>query len=39
MAKKVLLTSVCRPLGTKYGDARSAGYDLLQSKRKDSGQH
>lgn len=27
--KKVLLTSVCRPLGPKYGDAPSVGYELL----------
>jgi hypothetical protein len=26
---KVLLTSVCRPLGPKYGDAASVGYELL----------
>ena len=29
MHKKVLLTSVCRPLGPKYGDAPSVGYELL----------
>lgn len=29
MSKKVLLTSVCRPLGPKYGDASSVGYELL----------
>jgi radical SAM superfamily enzyme YgiQ (UPF0313 family) len=29
MSKKVLLTSVCRPLGPKYGDATSVGYELL----------
>ncbi len=29
MAKKILLTSVCRPLGPKYGDAPSVGYELL----------
>ena len=29
MSKKVLLTSVCRPLGLKYGDAPSVGYELL----------
>lgn len=28
-AKKVLLTSVCRPLGPEYGDAPSVGYELL----------
>jgi radical SAM superfamily enzyme YgiQ (UPF0313 family) len=27
--KKVLLTSVCRPLGPKHGDAPSVGYELL----------
>jgi haloalkane dehalogenase len=27
--KKVLLTSVCRPLGTRHGDAESVGYELL----------
>jgi radical SAM superfamily enzyme YgiQ (UPF0313 family) len=27
--KKVLLTSVCRPLGEKYGDSPSVGYELL----------
>ena len=27
--KKVLLTSVCRPMGAKYGDATSVGYELL----------
>ncbi|MGD0016760.1 MAG: hypothetical protein ABSC38_04495, partial [Verrucomicrobiia bacterium] len=29
MKKKVLLTSVCRPLGPQYGDATSVGYELL----------
>ena len=29
MTKKVLLTTVCRPLGPKYGDAPSVGYELL----------
>ena len=29
MSKKILLTSVCRPLGPKYGDAPSVGYELL----------
>jgi hypothetical protein len=29
MRKKVLLTSVCRPLGPKHGDAPSVGYELL----------
>jgi len=27
--KKVLLTSVCRPMGPQYGDAPSVGYELL----------
>jgi radical SAM superfamily enzyme YgiQ (UPF0313 family) len=26
---RILLTSVCRPLGEKYGDAPSVGYELL----------
>ncbi|MDA0334152.1 MAG: hypothetical protein O2782_03195, partial [bacterium] len=29
---KVLLTSVCRPLGPKYGDAPSVGYELLHGQ-------
>ena len=29
MSRKVLLTSVCRPLGPKHGDAPSVGYELL----------
>ena len=29
MSNKVLLTSVCRPLGARYGDAPSVGYELL----------
>ena len=29
---KVLLTSVCRPLGPKHGDAPSVGYELLFSQ-------
>jgi len=32
MSKKVLLTSVCRPLGPRYGDAPSVGYELLHSQ-------
>jgi len=32
MRKKVLLTSVCRPLGPKHGDAPSVGYELLFSQ-------
>jgi haloalkane dehalogenase len=27
--KKVLFTSVCKPLGVRYGDAPSVGYELL----------
>lgn len=29
MSRKILLTSVCRPLGPEYGDAPSVGYELL----------
>ena len=29
MSKKVLFTSVCRPIGAKHGDAPSVGYELL----------
>jgi radical SAM superfamily enzyme YgiQ (UPF0313 family) len=29
MTKTVLLTSVCRPIGPKHGDAPSVGYELL----------
>ncbi|MFZ1072015.1 MAG: radical SAM protein [Verrucomicrobiia bacterium] len=29
MSKKILLTSVCRPMGPQYGDAPSVGYELL----------
>jgi radical SAM superfamily enzyme YgiQ (UPF0313 family) len=29
MSKRILLTSVCRPLGPKHGDAPSVGYELL----------
>ena len=32
MRKKVLLTSVCRPLGPNYGDAPSVGYELLHGQ-------
>ncbi len=32
MSKKILLTSVCRPMGPKYGDAPSVGYELLYSQ-------
>jgi radical SAM superfamily enzyme YgiQ (UPF0313 family) len=32
MRKKVLLTSVCRPLGPKFGDAPSVGYELLHGQ-------
>jgi hypothetical protein len=30
--KKILLTSVCRPLGEAYGDAPSVGYELLHGQ-------
>lgn len=30
--KRVLLTSVCRPLGEAYGDAPSVGYELLHGQ-------
>jgi len=30
--KKVLLTSVCRPLGPAHGDSPSVGYELLHSQ-------
>jgi haloalkane dehalogenase len=30
--QKVLLTSVCRPLGVRYGDAPSVGYELLHEQ-------
>ncbi|MFQ5873491.1 MAG: B12-binding domain-containing radical SAM protein [Dehalococcoidia bacterium] len=30
--KKVLLTSICRPLGEAYGDAPSVGYELLHGQ-------
>lgn len=30
--KTVLLTSVCRPFGTEYGDADSVGYELLHKQ-------
>ena len=29
MGQKILLTSVCRPLGPEHGDASSVGYELL----------
>ena len=32
MSRKVLLTSVCRPLGPKHGDGTSVGYELLHSQ-------
>jgi radical SAM superfamily enzyme YgiQ (UPF0313 family) len=32
MNKKVLLTSVCRPMGPRHGDAPSVGYELLYSQ-------
>ncbi|MFA6319080.1 MAG: hypothetical protein WC943_16840, partial [Elusimicrobiota bacterium] len=30
--KKVLLTSVCKPIGEKYGDGPSVGYELLHGQ-------
>lgn len=30
--KRVLLTSICRPLGEQYGDAPSVGYELLHGQ-------
>jgi haloalkane dehalogenase len=30
--KKVLLTTVCRPLGVRYGDSPSVGYELLHEQ-------
>lgn len=30
--KKILLTGVCQPLGEKYGDAPSVGYELLHGQ-------
>ncbi len=32
MSKKVLLTSVCRPMGQKSGEGPSVGYELLHSQ-------
>ena len=32
MSKKVLLTSICRPIGPDSGDAPSVGYELLYSQ-------
>ncbi len=32
MNKKILLTSVCQPLGAAYGDAPSVGYELLHGQ-------
>ena len=32
MTNKILLTSVCRPIGPKQGDAPSVGYELLYSQ-------
>ncbi|MDA9101065.1 hypothetical protein N9K06_00165 [Omnitrophica bacterium] len=31
-AKKILLTSVCQPLGVRYGDSPSVGYELLHEQ-------
>ncbi len=30
--KKILLTTVCRPLGIKFGDSKSVGYELLHGQ-------
>ncbi|MBI4677430.1 MAG: cobalamin B12-binding domain-containing protein, partial [Elusimicrobia bacterium] len=30
--KKVLLTSICRPIGERYGDGPSVGYELLHGQ-------
>ena len=30
--KKLLLTSVCRPLGPRYGDGKSVGYELMHGQ-------
>ncbi|MBI5210151.1 MAG: hypothetical protein HY927_09305 [Elusimicrobia bacterium] len=30
--KKVLLTSICKPIGEKYGDQASVGYELLHGQ-------
>ncbi|MBI5883147.1 MAG: hypothetical protein HZB91_08590 [Elusimicrobia bacterium] len=30
--KKVLLTSICKPIGEKYGDGASVGYELLHGQ-------
>ena len=32
MTRQVLLTSVCRPLGVRYGDSPSVGYELLHEQ-------
>ena len=32
MTHQVLLTSVCRPLGVRYGDSPSVGYELLHEQ-------
>lgn len=32
MTQQVLLTSVCRPLGVRYGDSPSVGYELLHEQ-------
>ncbi len=30
--KRILFTSVCRPIGPDHGDAPSVGYELLQGQ-------
>lgn len=32
MTKKLLLTTVCRPLGPRYGDSKSVGYELMHGQ-------
>lgn len=32
LPRRLLLTSVCRPLGRRYGDAMSVGYELLHEQ-------
>lgn len=32
MSKKLLLTSICQPLGAPYGDGPSVGYELLHGQ-------
>lgn len=32
MTEKLLLTTVCRPLGPRYGDSKSVGYELMHGQ-------